>query len=606
MDLYLTQHATSGANNLLFQNLGQNLGGGEFENVADISYLSAIADPNIAEAVEMTDYNRDGHLDMAIARAFNTNDIENADKVFNSQKLGLAFNYLSVQIEGVVSNRTGIGAQVTVATSKGPVVQEVTGKSGRKAHRSPVLFFGVGELATVDSIIVTWPSGIVSRLYDVSANQEVLIRELDLALSSVSFEDDDLFVCPGPDSEPIVVTIRLVDNQNNPLVGVPASMISLELTDDADSIVYGSNQPYPIEFCASGSQTLNLMAASPSDINGEIEFSIDRVGGCGEIRATASVGNVEFTNSATTTVRSPDFTGDRTVNFFDNFIYISYLNLGRGYCGDLNGSQTEPPYNVNFHDTFKYLPHLSFAHQCSTPKTAIAKTGVGSSWIGRSPLADIRLVPNTGDIVDVIVQVSDFGKTHMLHIELEYDPGMSFLDWISGDFFSDARVFDLFDRVEDRYLDVYLMPVSGVAGGGSGIAGTARFTSDESYRQARLRSMDVADENYEPHILVAPPSKRTEASSDVALYGNAPNPFNPATSIRFGLERATTVSLDIYDILGREVRTMLDQKSLSAGEHEVVWDGLDDLGLPVSSGVYFYRCSLGQAPPIIGRMTLVR
>jgi hypothetical protein len=73
------------------------------------------------------------------------------------------------------------------------------------------------------------------------------------------------------------------------------------------------------------------------------------------------------------------------------------------------------------------------------------------------------------------------------------------------------------------------------------------------------------------------------------LYQNVPNPFNPMTEIRFDLSQSGHVSLRIYDVAGRLVRTLVD-KDMSAGRnHTMVWNGLDDQNNKVASGVYFYR-----------------
>jgi hypothetical protein len=79
-----------------------------------------------------------------------------------------------------------------------------------------------------------------------------------------------------------------------------------------------------------------------------------------------------------------------------------------------------------------------------------------------------------------------------------------------------------------------------------------------------------------------------------ALHQNVPNPFNPTTTIRFDLVREAHVRLHIHDVAGRLVRTLVD-KDMSAGRnHSLVWDGLDDAGVPVSSGIYFYRLEAGD------------
>lgn len=73
-----------------------------------------------------------------------------------------------------------------------------------------------------------------------------------------------------------------------------------------------------------------------------------------------------------------------------------------------------------------------------------------------------------------------------------------------------------------------------------------------------------------------------------ALEQNYPNPFNPSTSIRYTLPRAGHVRLIVYDLLGRQIRTLLDSPQ-SPGMHTAVWDGLTASGSPAASGVYFYR-----------------
>lgn len=72
------------------------------------------------------------------------------------------------------------------------------------------------------------------------------------------------------------------------------------------------------------------------------------------------------------------------------------------------------------------------------------------------------------------------------------------------------------------------------------------------------------------------------------LDGNYPNPFNPSTTIGFGLPQTSRVELAVYNMLGQKVRT-LDSGTRSAGVHTSVWDGLSDSGRLCASGVYIYR-----------------
>lgn len=78
---------------------------------------------------------------------------------------------------------------------------------------------------------------------------------------------------------------------------------------------------------------------------------------------------------------------------------------------------------------------------------------------------------------------------------------------------------------------------------------------------------------------------------DNALKQNVPNPFNPSTSIGYQLSRDGMVELAVYSVLGQKVRVLVDEFR-EAGFHTVVWDGTDNLGRKVASGVYGYRMSV--------------
>jgi len=77
--------------------------------------------------------------------------------------------------------------------------------------------------------------------------------------------------------------------------------------------------------------------------------------------------------------------------------------------------------------------------------------------------------------------------------------------------------------------------------------------------------------------------------SRTALHQNTPNPFNPMTTISFDLARDSHVSLKIYDVAGRLVRSLTNEQLTAGFNKQVVWNGLDNSGNRVSSGVYFYR-----------------
>jgi hypothetical protein len=102
----------------------------------------------------------------------------------------------------------------------------------------------------------------------------------------------------------------------------------------------------------------------------------------------------------------------------------------------------------------------------------------------------------------------------------------------------------------------------------------------------------------------SPVSVADDAPKGFALTGNHPNPFNPSTTISFTLPSSGAARLSIYDVTGRKVRD-LASPVLSAGTHEMVWDGRDDSGAAVSSGTYLARLKMGGFTAS-HRMTLVK
>jgi hypothetical protein len=78
-----------------------------------------------------------------------------------------------------------------------------------------------------------------------------------------------------------------------------------------------------------------------------------------------------------------------------------------------------------------------------------------------------------------------------------------------------------------------------------------------------------------------------------ALSGNYPNPFNPSTDVKFSLKEAADVQIDIFNIKGEKVKTLVNDH-MEAAYHSVTWNGNDDQGRTVGSGIYFYKMRAGK------------
>jgi hypothetical protein len=134
---------------------------------------------------------------------------------------------------------------------------------------------------------------------------------------------------------------------------------------------------------------------------------------------------------------------------------------------------------------------------------------------------------------------------------------------------------------------------AGASGGGS----PRRLAANDIFGATAWDQMYMDDYDYHPDtVWTGVDEYNTEVPGQFALLQNYPNPFNPTTTIQYALPRDARVTLTIYNILGQRIATLQDEV-LSIGFHDVVWNGRNDFGTAVASGVYFYRI---EARPLDG------
>ena len=175
------------------------------------------------------------------------------------------------------------------------------------------------------------------------------------------------------------------------------------------------------------------------------------------------------------------------------------------------------------------------------------------------------------------------------------------INWVETPFGTDESLSDIY----------FADNMNGWAVGGNGSGGIVYYTTDggDNWTLQNIPSVNslyrlyFCDENCgwavghlgtiiatdNPNVIEPEPSSPTEFS----LEQNYPNPFNPETTIRYDLAKGSEISLTIYNIAGEKVRTLVDNFQ-SAGSKSVVWDGRNDRGQIVSSGVYIYQLEAGE------------
>ncbi len=138
-----------------------------------------------------------------------------------------------------------------------------------------------------------------------------------------------------------------------------------------------------------------------------------------------------------------------------------------------------------------------------------------------------------------------------------------------------------------------------------------RYEYERSHSSSDSHPNVLANQTAAPHFIdalmdAALPSTSAVRTQPLAItvHGNHPNPFNPATLISFNLIQDEWVDLQVIDIHGRKVRTLW-QGNLNSGEQQLLWDGKDDHGKGVSSGIYLYQVTTSGSM-VSGKMVLAR
>jgi len=146
---------------------------------------------------------------------------------------------------------------------------------------------------------------------------------------------------------------------------------------------------------------------------------------------------------------------------------------------------------------------------------------------------------------------------------------------------------------------------SSISGGGDIVTLTFKVLQEfEDNARFEIASGIVADPNQLSNPAVVGGVLEIQSTpTEFSLLQNFPNPFNPETTIQYNLAESADVNLHIYNVVGQVVRTLVSERQ-SAGRYRVQWSGMDDRGVPVSSGIYFYEIRAGKNKQVLKLMLL--
>ena len=408
--------------------------------------------------------------------------------------------------------------------------------------------------------------------------------------------------CPGADGDDIIIKVIL------DAADVPIPLSNEDITASHKSTAdYFSTRMYPDggDFASAGS--IQWSSSDPQFPNGSYQATItmSSFGGCGVDSILVSLYDLPV-GYVPVNVRSPDIvtsgvnnTSYGKVTLLDFAEFVKYYPPPKPYapCADYVSPYGAP---ITLGDYSYFGIHYVNGHEYTLPAMLAGEVDATMST-GSIHVELTQDDPLIGDrILHAVVRLEGLEPYEALVIALRTgNPDLEYVGWSQDSGYQGQTMCAEIEPEAGRVM--FLGAVgSKNAQTGAGTLGEATF---------RVKSegpLELAHEDMElvvADILSSEGNQAAMSSSQFqrivapiaypnALAQNFPNPFNPSTTIAFSLKKSQHASLDIFDVRGAHVRTLL-QRVIEAGNHRAQWDGMDERGSRVASGVYFCRLQAG-------------
>lgn len=314
------------------------------------------------------------------------------------------------------------------------------------------------------------------------------------------------------------------------------------------------------------------------------------------------VGRVKFFDAAENPVFIMIVDGHLTVGFPDFIAFAGAFSTNTGDEKFSLQADTNDDGNVGFPDFINFAGSFGkTAVDGPVTKPVILPPGVNENAEFSLSLGSERVL--AGEIVSVDVSLANVQSLVGYGFVLNYEADkFEFVDAAAADqdlLKSTGGETPVFFKQSEKagQISIANAVVNGseVSGGGDIVRLTFRvlqeFEQDARFEVAQGLVFDP--QQLSNPAVVAGVLNIQSTPTEFALLQNFPNPFNPETTIGYNLAESADVTLHIYNVVGQVVRTLVAEPQ-SAGRYQVRWNGMDDRGVPVSSGIYFYQVSAGK------------
>jgi hypothetical protein len=292
-----------------------------------------------------------------------------------------------------------------------------------------------------------------------------------------------------------------------------------------------------------------------------------------------------------------------TVDFEDFIAFAQSFNAQSGQPGFNPGADTNDNGVVDFADFIAFAG--VFGLSADPPAGPAAKPIISAPGVNENAEISLRLGSDrvlVGETVSVDVSLANAEALVGYQFVVNYDtdkfefvgaaPAEQDLLASTG---GETPLFHTWADQGEVTVANAVINGSAVSGGGDIVRLTFKVLR-EFEEQARFEVANgiVADPSQlSNQAVVAGVLDIQSTPTEFSLLQNFPNPFNPETTIQYNLAESADVTLHIYNVVGQVVRTLVAERQ-SAGRYRVQWSGMDDRGVSVSSGIYFYEIRAGK------------
>jgi len=568
-----------GQPNRLFENRGLD----QFEDVAE---EREVADSLVAVATIWGDYNNDGFLDLFVAVRDTRSVFISANKLYRNSG-GNGNKWVKVLLEGVISNRAGIGARIELQTGGKKQIREINGGDGR-SHGGVIAHFGLGQTG-YDAVKVRWPSGVEqTRRTNLDLNDTLWMKEPSLPAP------DSLRAEPGNGQ----IHLRWADNRR--------------ATDIVAFRLYRGTRPdfHPdsVELVA---PPINGVQFTDAPVQNDVFYTywirgIDASDNLGQRSAGATAKALTLCSGLV-----GDFVPPCEVIDVEDLTKFAeaFRQAGKGAFTnallpfDIGPASGAPPQlipqrdgKIDFEDLVVFVQMWRWSLQQSSPEFSDHE-----EFAAYDATVEIAITHEDRQkgLLEYALKLKTPTAIRAAQFDLHYDEAAMALQELAlgKEFIADDAPALLLEHRQNDAGSASVMAYRNrsaplewrVAPFDSGaVLLKAKFLRRPNANPRLTIAYKTLDERGGAKRQGMVTAMLETVPDEIVLLPNYPNPFNPSTIIQFGLHKRLKVRLTVINLLGQEVATLVDEEK-PPGFHRVTWNGKSDNDVIVSAGIYLYR-----------------